>query len=468
MSDLLAESQRVPHLFFRLFNYLCYLIAAILGYRYIFPWFSRKKNWWLIFPVTVGGAFIIGILMAFIGQGIFSNYSISPYNTKPTVSSISLFQHLIARNSIEILNALAIASLGLRIEQFLSFKPIGTWKVMRSFWFSLGIIYFIISLLLSTMTFVGMNTGQMLVFAPQALILSLIMTFSSRIFYEEFLSTEGEYLKKLGGKMSRFLYPNLGFLGLFMFAFDHRFAFGDRWLESGWKLAIVLALVLSVIVALTTIISYWLNLSGVKSKVQLQADLTHKSSELDFLKSQINPHFLFNSLNTIYGLALLEKSPKTAEGVQKLSEMMRFMLNENTKELISLEREIQYIRDYISFQELRINNSENTNLEFNIESDCGGSIAPMLLIPMIENAFKHGISTDKPSRVSISLECSDSEVSLNIQNTNHRTTNKLEDNGGVGLENVRQRLTILYPNKHLFQIFDNPEMFEANMKIQLK
>lgn len=214
-------------------------------------------------------------------------------------------------------------------------------------------------------------------------------------------------------------------------------------------------------------IYYLIRRKAIKRHTLLVQEVAVKNSELGFLKSQINPHFLFNSLNTVYGLALGEQSPKSAEGIQKLSDMMRFMLQENTAERIPLEREIKYINDYIDFQNLRIADHDIIKMDINLDESCKGEIAPMLLIPMIENAFKHGISLDKPSWINIKLECNQNEVHLNIQNSMHQKTGRNSEESGIGLENVRQRLTILYPDRHLFQLFEGSEKFEANIKIIL-
>lgn len=216
-----------------------------------------------------------------------------------------------------------------------------------------------------------------------------------------------------------------------------------------------------------TYLLYKANIGNIKGRLTTLVKLEKVSSELSLLKSQINPHFLFNSLNTVYGLALEEQSPKSAEGIQKLSDMMRFMLQENTAERIPLDREIKYINDYIDFQKLRISEQENINLEIDLAVNCQGEIAPMLLIPMIENAFKHGISLDKPSWITMKLECNQGEVYLNIKNSMHQKVGGNSEESGIGLENVRQRLKILYPEKHLFQLIENEEQFEANIKINL-
>ena len=212
---------------------------------------------------------------------------------------------------------------------------------------------------------------------------------------------------------------------------------------------------------------YLIRRKAIARHAELVKKIQVQSSELSFLKSQINPHFLFNSLNTVYGLALEEQSPKTAEGVQKLSEMMRFMLQENKTDKIPLEREIKYIHDYIDFQRLRISEKENISLDINIPEGCEGQIAPMLLIPMIENAFKHGISMQEPSWIKVNLTYHKNEVQLTVKNSMHPKDNHKADESGIGLGNVSKRLGIIYPQKHLFKLFENESSFEANVKVIL-
>lgn len=228
----------------------------------------------------------------------------------------------------------------------------------------------------------------------------------------------------------------------------------DQWLT---------LLFFNLVVMLTCSLVRRFNWFGFKNAV----DLSEISAELSNLKSQINPHFLFNSLNSLYGLALEENSPKTSTGIQKLSEMMRFMLRENVEDSIEVSKEIEYIENYIELQKLRVDGNEKVRLAYDIDKACEGKITPMLIIPFIENAFKHGVSAHLDSWIDIELKCEKDSIHLNVRNSNHRKTKSTEEESGIGLENVRQRLAMLYPNKHLFQIFDNDESFEINLKIEL-
>jgi len=203
----------------------------------------------------------------------------------------------------------------------------------------------------------------------------------------------------------------------------------------------------------------------------LTNQLDQKSADLQFLRSQINPHFLFNALNSLYGTALQENSEKTAEGIQKLGDMMRFMLHENNKDSIAVEREKEYLINYVDLQLLRTSGQENIEIIFNRTTDnCTGEIAPMMLIPFVENAFKHGISLQKRSWVKISLRCMEGAVHMDINNSIHRASGEDPERqaSGIGLTNVKQRLNLLYPNRHELVIRENELEYFVHLSIQLK
>ncbi|WP_343702512.1 histidine kinase [Chitinophaga sp.] len=202
--------------------------------------------------------------------------------------------------------------------------------------------------------------------------------------------------------------------------------------------------------------------------LNLEKALGRSSANLDFLRSQINPHFLFNALNTLYGTALQENAPRTSEGVQKLGDMMRFMLHENHQEKIELSKEVGYLQNYISLQRLRTQASPDIKIEVNIrEEHCDHFIAPMLLIPFVENAFKHGISLRSRSWIVVSLSCSQRHIYFDAYNSVHP---KLENDPekaslGIGLNNVRRRLALLYPGKHELSIRETNTEFFVHLTI---
>ncbi len=200
----------------------------------------------------------------------------------------------------------------------------------------------------------------------------------------------------------------------------------------------------------------------------LQEELGQSVAGFDFLRSQINPHFLFNVLNSLYGLALQENATRTSEGIQRLGDMMRFMLQENMQHKIPLAREVEYLRNYIALQSLRVGSHPGIVIETNIDQTLAlGSVPPMLLIPFVENAFKHGISFREQSYITISLTVTDGNLNFTVDNSRHpRVANDPEEQkSGIGLVNVRQRLELLFPGKHQLNIRETPSSFSIHLTI---
>ncbi len=193
------------------------------------------------------------------------------------------------------------------------------------------------------------------------------------------------------------------------------------------------------------------------------------SAKLSLLRMQINPHFLFNILNTLYGTALQENAERTSEGIQKLGDMMRFMLHENNLDKIPLAKEKEYLINYVDLQVLRIKSHSNVDIDFRHNNEnCTGEIAPMLLIPFVENAFKHGISFQKKSWVKINLRCTEGTIYLDVNNSIHRSNEDDPESksNGIGLDNVKQRLQLLYPGKHELVIRENEVEYYVHLTIQ--
>lgn len=202
----------------------------------------------------------------------------------------------------------------------------------------------------------------------------------------------------------------------------------------------------------------------------LKTELGKSDANLNFLKSQINPHFLFNALNTLYGTALQENAERTGEGIQKLGDMMRFMLQENIADKIALSRDVNYLNNYISLQKLRTATNADITIETQIEEQHGTfQIAPMLLIPFVENAFKHGISLQYPSHIKITLQTIGNELYFDVHNSIHlkhdSDPEKLQS--GIGLQNVKQRLALQYPNLHELIIRENAKEFFIHLTLKL-
>ncbi|MES2457474.1 MAG: histidine kinase [Bacteroidota bacterium] len=202
----------------------------------------------------------------------------------------------------------------------------------------------------------------------------------------------------------------------------------------------------------------------------LKTELGKSDASLSFLRAQINPHFLFNALNTLYGTALQENAERTGEGIQMLGDMMRFMLQENVQEKISLTRDVDYLKNYIALQKLRTSRSPSIQIETQIDEQVNNhQIAPMLLIPFVENAFKHGISLQHPSHIKITLQTKENTLYFDVHNSIHiKQENDPEKlKSGIGLKNVKQRLAHLYPNRHELIIRESAKEFFIHLTLQL-
>ncbi len=191
-------------------------------------------------------------------------------------------------------------------------------------------------------------------------------------------------------------------------------------------------------------------------------------SELRFLKSQINPHFLFNTLNSLYALTL-KKSEKAPEIVVKLSEMMRYMLYECNEKSVPLSKEVNYIQNYLELEKLRHGN--HVDIKFDLEGKVDNQvIAPLMFIPFLENSFKHGLKNQiQEGFVDIHLKVEEQQVTVNIENSKAQTlpTQIHKRSGGIGLKNVQRRLNILYPNKHNLSITETPKTYSIQLQIGL-
>ncbi|MEO9022384.1 MAG: histidine kinase [Ginsengibacter sp.] len=213
--------------------------------------------------------------------------------------------------------------------------------------------------------------------------------------------------------------------------------------------------------------AYQLALSWYKNeKVRKELENQKLQAELSFLKMQINPHFLFNALNNIYSMAVLEKSKRTGDNIMKLSELLRYMLyeKEDSQYKVSLDKEINHINSFIDLQKLRHNG--DTYIQFSIEGDTmGKKVPPLLLFPLIENSFKHGILQDAAKPISIQLNITSNQINFSIFNFKN---NYLKDHtGGIGLSNVRKRLALLYPNEHVFNITETDHDFLVELQLPL-
>jgi len=224
------------------------------------------------------------------------------------------------------------------------------------------------------------------------------------------------------------------------------------------------------IVAGAVVVVYLRRASG-RENLRLQTQVSAKAAELDSLRAQINPHFLFNALNTLYASALKEGSEGTAEGIRQLAEMMRFMLEENHQQRIPLTKEVEFLHNYIHIQRLRLDEKRGIDIRVNLEAPPDGiGIAPMLLNPLVENAFKHGISLQHPSWIYITLALDEQHLYFRVHNSRHDRTGPDPERArpGVGQENVKKRLELLYPSRHRLDIQPTGQDYFVSLTLQYR
>lgn len=208
----------------------------------------------------------------------------------------------------------------------------------------------------------------------------------------------------------------------------------------------------------------WLALTTQNKVLALQKE--NLQLELKALKAQVNPHFLFNTLNNIYALSL-QKSEQTPGMLLKLSSMMRYLLYECNAPQVALQKEIQFINNYIELEKIRHN--KNVQISFSLSGNAGeNEIAPLLLIPFIENSFKHGVNARiGKGWVDIHLNTADEKLILSVVNSMAENHVNGKPQKGIGLDNVKKRLELLYPGKHTLNIKPGDEKFSVDLAINL-
>lgn len=193
----------------------------------------------------------------------------------------------------------------------------------------------------------------------------------------------------------------------------------------------------------------------------LDTQLKLKEQELNYLKMQIHPHFLFNTLNTMYGFAL-KKADQTPDMILKLSNLLDYLLYQAKKPVVSISEEIAHLEDYIELEKMRFNDTLNVDFNYNIEDE-NMSIAPMLLLPFVENSFKHGHLNHGVLDIKINLFAQGQQLDFSVINTYCKSQNT---NSGIGLINIKKRLELLYQDNYTLQITEQKDYFKV--KLQLK
>ena len=219
------------------------------------------------------------------------------------------------------------------------------------------------------------------------------------------------------------------------------------------------------ITCLSSIVVETLTMAQQKQKSEALARAELKESELKFLKMQINPHFLFNALNNIYALSV-SNSEKTQEGIHRLSLMLRYVLYDCEQPKVPLKMELEYIFHFIELFKLKSSISYNIQFIKEIEHD-SLMVAPMLLVPFIENSFKHSsIEKRGESFVRICVSAKEDEVEFSVENSLPLIPLNTDSQGGIGIENVKKRLQLLYPHDHRL-VIEKTNTFSVNLKLNL-
>jgi hypothetical protein len=196
---------------------------------------------------------------------------------------------------------------------------------------------------------------------------------------------------------------------------------------------------------------------------QRETEQANTTAELTFLRSQLNPHFLFNTLNDIYAL-VYQKSDAAPGALLKLSELLRYMLHEAPQERVLLRRELEYLHGLIELQ--RLGTKDQLQLDYQLRGPVAEqTIAPLLLVAFVENAFKHGVLTHAAQPISLYLDLTATALTFRLHNT--KQAQQKDQVGGIGLANVRRRLTLLYPDRHTLTVTDTGTTFQVTLHLTL-
>ncbi len=208
-----------------------------------------------------------------------------------------------------------------------------------------------------------------------------------------------------------------------------------------------------------TMIQRWLKTEQTRKETENEK----LNTELSFLKSQVNPHFFFNTLNNIYSLAVV-RSEKTAPAVMKLSAIMRYILTETQRDLVPLENEVEFTNNFIDLQKVRL--TDKVDLQFTVTGATDNLlVAPLLFIPFVENAFKYGVSTKESSSIRFEIRTEASKIFFSYVNYIVASENNLMENTGIGINNVKRRLELMYPGKHQLVTQQEGQYYKVYLEI---
>ncbi len=198
----------------------------------------------------------------------------------------------------------------------------------------------------------------------------------------------------------------------------------------------------------------------------LETQLKLKEQELNYLKSQIQPHFLFNTLNTLYGFAI-NKANETPEMILKLSNLLDYLLYQTDKPFVLLSDEINHIKDYIQLEKMRFNETLDVSFDISGKISDDIEIAPMLFIPFVENSFKHGKIVNGKLTIHIDLNVNEDTINFSVKNSVNDSS-KNNSKQGIGLKNIEKRLTLMYKGNYTLTIKNNTDWYKSNLSLNYK
>jgi LytS/YehU family sensor histidine kinase len=224
-------------------------------------------------------------------------------------------------------------------------------------------------------------------------------------------------------------------------------------------------LVLNVmVVAIAIGIRHFIRTRQIKQQLK-DEKAKNTEAELAWLKNQINPHFLFNTLNNISSLTQID--PDAAQdAIAQLSDLLRYAMYETNKKTVPIQGEVEFMRNYISLMELRCNDKTEVITTFDVQQNM--EIAPLLFISLIENAFKHGVSSSRPSKIDIRLLQNENELVFNCDNTNYPKDDADRSGSGIGLENTRRRLDLMYAGRYSWEQSLEDNIYHVQIRIKIE
>jgi two-component system LytT family sensor kinase len=328
-------------------------------------------------------------------------------------------------------------------------------------------------LLLKTIQNVGADPGSFafpslkILFTAQLalLIVKVPMVYALFYIFNKYLARQWNIIKTVLATLILFIVSLAAFMPVKQFIVIEGIYKTNTTLSAAMGFGSILSSLLILFFVCSIALAIKLVRSNMRQKELAQEIIKKKlETELQFLKAQTNPHFLFNTLNNIYALAR-KRSDQTADVVMKLSKLLRFMLYESQKTTVSIADEIQVVVDYIELEKIRYNEKLEIDFTRSVDNELQ-PIAPLILLPFVENAFKHGISENRfNSYIRISLELKDGQLSFLCENSKAEEITKSEAET-IGLGNIRRQLELLYP-KHLLEIKNEKGYFTVLLKINL-